>query len=57
MFSVFEAPPSRPSTIINHTRIHMVRAVFNSVLEVIRQLLTGVGFTTVSGCLSSLINK
>ena len=35
----------------------MVRAVLNSVLDVIRQLLNGVGFTTVSDCLSSLINK
>ena len=35
----------------------MVRAVFNSVLEVIRQLLNGVGFTPVPNGLSSLINK
>ena len=35
----------------------MVRAVLNSVLDVIRQLINGVGFTTVSDCLSSLINR
>ena len=35
----------------------MVRAVFNSVLEVIRQLLNGVGFTPVPNGLSSPINK
>ena len=35
----------------------MVRAVLNSVLEVIRQLLNGVGFTPDPEGLSSLINK